>query len=955
MTDIQNRLRVALTDSYRLTRELGRGGMATVFLGEDIRHNRPVAIKVLDPDLSSLLGPDRFRREVAIAARLAHPNIVSVYDSGAGNGLLYYVMPFVEGESLRERLLRERTLPVEDARDIAREVGEALDYAHHVGVVHRDIKPENILLAHGHALLTDFGIARAVDVAAGDALTSTGITLGTPLYMSPEQSAGEREVGPRSDEYSLACVVYEMLSGQPPFSGSTVDAVSARHRFDTVPPIRTVRPSVSPSVEAAVVKALSKNPVDRFDTMGEFVAALEAGEAPGPPVASEPLSVPMSKRTRGKWVVAVATLVLAILVAVMLRSRGYVTGAPKSGAAPRRWVLVSHFSGSGANPELLSAARSVVASALLQSAIVQPVPDDQVRIALQQAGLDESSALTPQVARELAYRRSVRGVLEGKVDRVGAQYAVQLALTDVDGAAPLAAARATAIDEKTLIPTLEKASRELLRNLGEDPRALEARRPLVEVATPSFEAFRLYARSVELMNDALVDQGDVARPLLGRAIQLDPDFAAAYLAFDEVYRRSGRLDSSRWALREALRRPGRLTEVQRLDAEAALARLAKDYPRAIALSMAALKLGPNDVDAVEIYSGLAITQLQCGRFQDAVESAHRMTRLPSFASDSGFVASEVFFLIEAGRLDEARRLARSLQGGLREAAEGDIAITGEDWSALDSLGTRLGGAAASGTRCVLLAIRGQAFEADERIGVLIRSLEPKRGAMDRRLARVLQRNRDFLALMTGRRTEIPPPSVLRDTSIAGLITRCYSSAVRGDLPAAKRLLRKIEDGPADQLLDVGGSSKFLEALVLWREGRFGDAIQALGPVAGGGLDIPSFDNDCVSVVQEQWLIAQCFEALRQPDSAASYYERVLHPVLQFEGAATRLPASFAHQRLVVLYAGLGREADARRHWTAFSKTFTRPDPDLRRLIDQARAALERRRAPPSRGARSRGD
>src|SRR5436309_2472880 len=221
MSDLSPRLTAALADRYRIERELGHGGMATVYHAEDLKHHRQVAIKVLRPELATAVGPERFLREIETTANLRHPHILPLYDSGEAAGFLYYVMPLVEGESLRDRLNRDKQLPIDDALEIAREVADALGYAHSRGVIHRDIKPANILLERDHAVVADFGIARAVSAAGTEKLTETGLALGTPTYMSPEQSAGESDLDGRSDLYALGCVLYEMLAGQPPFSGPT--------------------------------------------------------------------------------------------------------------------------------------------------------------------------------------------------------------------------------------------------------------------------------------------------------------------------------------------------------------------------------------------------------------------------------------------------------------------------------------------------------------------------------------------------------------------------------------------------------------------------------------------------------------------------------------------------------------------------------------------------------------
>ena len=274
MPDLYTQLQAGLAGQYTLERELGRGGMATVFLAQDLKHKRPVALKVLLPELAASLGADRFNREIEIAARLQHPHILTVLDSGEVAGQLWFTMPYVEGQSLRDRLRREQQLPVEDALRITREAASALDYAHEHGVVHRDIKPENILLTRrGEVLVADFGIARALG-GSGDALTQTGMAMGTPAYMSPEQAAGGAVDG-RSDLYSLGCVLYEMLAGEAPYTGPTAQAIVAKRFSDPVPSVRRVRPSVPEAADLALQRALAMVPADRFSSAFDFAQALQ--------------------------------------------------------------------------------------------------------------------------------------------------------------------------------------------------------------------------------------------------------------------------------------------------------------------------------------------------------------------------------------------------------------------------------------------------------------------------------------------------------------------------------------------------------------------------------------------------------------------------------------------------------------------------------------------------------
>jgi TolB-like protein/Tfp pilus assembly protein PilF len=328
VADLREQLARGLADRYRLERELGRGGMATVYLAQDLKHDRPVALKVLLPELGASLGPDRFQREIRLAARLQHPHVLSVHDSGETAGQLWFTMPFVEGESLRDRLRRERQLPVEAALRIATEAARALEYAHRHGVVHRDIKPENLLLtADGSTLVADFGIARAL-AGADDRLTETGLAIGTPAYMSPEQAAGDKTLDARTDIYSLGAVLYEMLAGEPPFTGPTAQAIIAKRFSGEVPRVRQARPSVPEQVDAAVARALAPVAADRFNSAEDFARALTttpvtsaaAAAAPVPsaaPEAAAPSRVTTPEPTRSparRVPVAALTLVLGFLV-----------------------------------------------------------------------------------------------------------------------------------------------------------------------------------------------------------------------------------------------------------------------------------------------------------------------------------------------------------------------------------------------------------------------------------------------------------------------------------------------------------------------------------------------------------------------------------------------------------------------------------------------------------------
>ena len=372
--DIPARLQQALGDAYTVESEIGRGGMATVYRAYDGKHDRRVALKVLSPDVAHALGPERFRREIRLVAGLQHPHILPVFDSGEADGLLWFTMPLVQGESLRDRLVRERQLPAADSIRLTREIASALDYAHRHGVVHRDIKPENILLtADGQTLLADFGVARRVDApGAGTALTGTGVSVGTPAYMSPEQGAGERDVDGRSDQYSLACVLYECLAGEPPFIGATPQAVFAKRFAGPAPDVGVLRSGTSPGVRAALARALGTSPADRFPTAAAFAAALTDGGRVDAAHTAES-APPVARRWRGTTVAAVSGVVAIMLgvAAVQWRARsdrdGVATGAAPGAATVSATVNIPSvtarqltFSGIAQEPEFSRDGREIV-------------------------------------------------------------------------------------------------------------------------------------------------------------------------------------------------------------------------------------------------------------------------------------------------------------------------------------------------------------------------------------------------------------------------------------------------------------------------------------------------------------------------------------------------------------------------------------------------------------------
>ncbi len=411
MTDVVPRLTSALQDRYRLERELGHGGMATVYLAEDLKHHRKVAVKVLRPELAATLGPERFLREIETTANLRHPHILPLYDSGATDGFLFYVMPFVEGESLRDRLNREKQLPIDAALQIAREVADALSYAHGRGVIHRDIKPENILLESGHAVVADFGIAQAVRAAGGERLTETGLTIGTPVYMSPEQAAGERDLDGRSDLYALACVLYEMLAGQPPFTGATAEILVRQHLSVDPPPITNYRPAVPAAVASALARALAKAPADRFNPVGQFSEALQRTPAAGgPPAETGSRSGgghAATRQTGPRWVIVAVAVVIGLGgLGVIWHRRSSVAPLPSKSVAVLPFVDLS--------PDRTGA---YLGDGLAETLINALANAPGLSVAARTSAF--SFRDKPEDVREIGKQLGVATVLEGSVQKAG--------------------------------------------------------------------------------------------------------------------------------------------------------------------------------------------------------------------------------------------------------------------------------------------------------------------------------------------------------------------------------------------------------------------------------------------------------------------------------------------------------------------------------------------------------
>ncbi len=590
MPDLLERLKSALADRYAVESEIGRGGMATVFLAEDLKHHRQVAIKVMHPEISSDVATERFFREIEIVAGLTHPHILPLHDSGQADGLLYCVMPFIEGESLLDRLQREKQLPVEDALQITREVADALGYAHERGIIHRDIKPANILLQKGHAVVADFGIARAVEQAETASITQTGVAVGTPTYMSPEQASGAQDLDGRTDIYALGCVLYQMLAGTPPYAGVTPLAVIKRHSKDPVPSVRTVRDSVPESVERAITRALAKVPTDRYQTAGEFASALLAPDLAGRPIPRRRVVVlalvGITALLAGVWYVGRQTVPSAGPVSASIAVLPFADMSPDKDQ--------EYFS-DGISEELLN--------------LLAKIPELRVAARTSSFSYKGKDVKVVDVGREL----NVAHVLEGSVRKAGNQVRItaQLIRAD-DGFHEWSDTWDRTLDDIFAIQAeiaADVAAQLKITLLGAAP-TLEA---------TDLAAYALYLQARHLGRQGTAEGLERSMALYQQALAIDPDYAAAWAGLArDYYTQAG-------------------TELHPIDEGYQLARDER-----------ALALDPTNSD---IIANAAILARSLGRLDEAIAlQEYAVVRDP--VNPIGHARLGVFYRW-AGRLDEA--------------------------------------------------------------------------------------------------------------------------------------------------------------------------------------------------------------------------------------------------------------------------------------------------------------
>jgi serine/threonine-protein kinase len=660
VTDLTEQLRTALSGRYTIERELGRGGMATVWLARDLRHDRLIALKVLHPELSASLGPERFLREIRTTARLDHPHILALLDSGevagpeaagaAGGAILWYTMPYVEGESLRDRLRREGQLPVEQALRIGAEVADALDCAHEHNIVHRDIKPENILLSRGHARVADFGVARALEAAGGSELTATGLAVGTPTYMSPEQASGGA-VDPRTDVYALGCVLYEMLAGEPPFTGPTAQAIVAKRFAGEPTPLRVVRPSVPETVEQAVCRALAPVPADRFASAAELGRALETAVSGATPSAGRP-SVPTvpaaaaAGRGRRRIPVLAATLAVGFVLGLgvlfgWLRGHG---GAGGDGGLKRVAVLPFENLGQADDEYFADGLADAVRGKLAA------LPNLQVAARASSAQYKRTPKSPQQIGRELGVEYLLTGTVRWEKGTTGqgrvqvSPELVQVSTASTRWQEPFDAALTDVFQVQADVAT--RVAQALGVALSSGERARISARPTANLA-----AYDLYLRGKDYYNRGYDRENyHTARQMLERAVGLDSAFAEAWAQLSivraaEYWFFYNRTEAAVVAAKAAADRAMRLRP-DLADSHLALgyywywARL--DYDQALGELETALAARPNDAD---VSFAIGVVRRRQGKWQEALASMSRAVELDPRSQTDLLNLGETYWLL----------------------------------------------------------------------------------------------------------------------------------------------------------------------------------------------------------------------------------------------------------------------------------------------------------------------
>jgi tetratricopeptide (TPR) repeat protein/predicted Ser/Thr protein kinase len=931
---------------YRVLSRLGEGGMGVVYLAEDLTLRRKVALKFLPVDVAA--DPEaraRLIHEAQAAAALLHPHICPIYEVAESDGHAFLAMAYLEGQTLRERL-RAGPTSLDEALTIARQIGGALAAAHAKGVIHRDVKPANVMLTASGAMLTDFGLAV---MSGASRLTRTGSTVGTAAYLSPEQVQGA-DADERADVWALGVMLYEMISRRLPFGGEHEQTLFYAILNQDPGPLATKASGLPAGLDGILGKALAKDRGKRYQRIADFVADLGT-------LAQDREALPagrLRRRRPGRLATgAAAGMVLALVAVAAWQEWWPFGGQPAPPPARKDWILVAEFDGPPGDSTLAPAARSLLSAALDQSQMVATVPQEQILYALGTAGKPPDSRLTPELAKELAYRSAVRTVLEGTIGRLGSGYSIVVRLVDADTARVLFTGSATAKGDDALIPALGELGKKLRRGLGENRRALAATRPMIEAATPSFAAYQLY---VQAMRKQGAGEWTDAIALHRQALALDPDFAMAWGEMSWCFQWRSTYDSVRICITEALRRPGRLTNIQRQMLEIRLAANEGDGRRALMVTEQLERQDPTNISVLD--GSWELLYYGYGRFQQALDWQRRAMRLSPFGPTEEMRIHEIWDLVGLGRHDEARASQRHLTGKWKtwvmlgiELADGHFAVA-ESIATVHLDDPEMTREWPIGYRTFLFgaqagrgAVKAAAETLDQSIAIA-RATDPGFQFAHQVHQGLLM---DLVGLMTlsslsRGAVPLPPDTSVRDSSTESLLTRGLRAAFAGDGPAARSILAEARARPLRELRMNGASTEMIEARAELQVGRPEEAVRLLRPIAVREVE-PWPQIVPVGLAWVRWTLADAFEQMGRPDSAAAYLER------SASSPFADWASPYLHQRLTLLALRLGRIAEAERHLAAAEKAWDRPDPAIRRLLEEARQAVQSARgmARPERG------
>jgi eukaryotic-like serine/threonine-protein kinase len=962
MAELLGQLEDALGSAYRMERELGGGGMSRVYLAEEVSLGRQVVIKVLPPELAAAINVERFRREIQLAAKLQHPHVVPLLAAGRAGDLLYYTMPFIEGESLRAKLSRQGELPVPEAVRYLRDVVDALAYAHDQGILHRDIKPDNVLVSRHHALVTDFGVAKALSEAAGQAgasgFTSAGVAMGTPAYMAPEQAAADPTIDHRADIYALGAMAYEMLAGHPPFSGRTPQQLLAAHVSRAPEPLGAVRATVPADLAAIVMRCLEKRPADRWQSADELLRALEAVVTPGtgtvatgavgPTVTSVP-TPPATGAGRFRLAGAIGGAILLLGIAVLgLRAAGLLPGrslVDRGVLKDREAILVAEFQSPPADSALGGAVTEAFRIDLAQSPKLTVVQPEYVQQVLTRMQRDPRDPLDPPLAREVAIRDGIKAFVAGDVVHAGTGFVISARLVATQTGEALVALRETADDSTRILAAIDRLSRGMRQGIGGSLGSVRASERLEDVTTPSLAALRKY--SLALGADR---QGDTERAisLLREAVELDSGFAMAYRKLGiELTNSGGRRSQQIDAFTKAYNHRDRLTDRERYLTQAAYESYVNgDRDRAITAYRSLLDLDPNDPYALNNLS-IALNGLR--NFAQAAELSRRAIRA---APDGGlFYMNLIAAQVGLRQLDSAEATLRLMRNRVR----------GDPYAALIEASFLAGSGAYDSARAIVQRLQNERRESPN-WQTLTNGQLAVLALTEGRLTQADEYLR--AASETSESAGLPERALVFDVAHAGidLWYRGQPERARQRMDAALQRWPLARYHPADRpylelalLYAEAGSPERARALVSEYDRVAPEGIRRLGGaqrhgVLGSIALAERRPKDAISEFRQQDQgdceicslagLGRAYDDAGQADSALAVYERYVGTPYTYRIFPDAIWLARTYYRLGELFESRGERGKAAEYYAKFIRLWKNADPELRPKVLDAKSRLK---------------